>query len=74
MTAPQFRADRKTIDAVAHNLEVIGEAVKRLPASARDRRPDVDWRRIAGFRDILIHACFGIDLAVVSEPIAPSRF
>ena len=74
MTAPQFRADRKTIDAVAHNLEVIGEAVKRLPPSAKDRRTDVDWRKIAGLRDILIHACFGIDLAVVSEPIAPSRF
>ncbi len=69
MTAPQFRADRKTIDAVAHNLEVIGEAVKRLPPSAKDRRTDVDWRKIAGLRDILIRAYFGIDLDVVWDAV-----
>ncbi|HEX6015740.1 MAG TPA: HepT-like ribonuclease domain-containing protein [Geminicoccaceae bacterium] len=52
MTAPQFRTDRKTVDAVVRNLEIIGEAVKHLPASDRVRRADVDWRKIAGFRDI----------------------
>ncbi len=70
ITAAEFRSDRKTIDAVVRNLEVIGEAVKRLPASAKDRRPDVDWRKIAGLRDILIHAYFGIDLDIVWDVVA----
>jgi uncharacterized protein with HEPN domain len=69
LTAPQFRTDRKTIDAVARNLEVIGEAVKHLPPSAKDRRADVDWRKIAGLRDILIHTYFGIDLDIVWDVV-----
>jgi hypothetical protein len=51
MAAPRFRADRKTVDAVVRNLEVIGEAIKHLPASIKERRPDVAWRKIAGFRE-----------------------
>ena len=70
MTADQFRADRKTVDAVLRNLEVIGEAVKHLPARSRAQRADVDWRRIAGFRDILIHAYFGVDLDIVWDVVA----
>jgi uncharacterized protein with HEPN domain len=69
MTAPQFRTDRKTVDAVVRNLEIIGKAVKHLPASDRVRRADVDWRKIAGFRDILIHAYFGVDLDVVWDVV-----
>ena len=41
---------------------VIGEAVKQLSNEAKDHQPDVPWRKIAGFRDILIHHYFGIDL------------
>ena len=52
----QFRADRKTVDAVVRNLEAIGGAVKHRSTSDRGRRPDIDWRRIAGLRYILIHA------------------
>ena len=70
MAPLQFRADRKTVDAVVRNLEVIGEAVKYLPASVRDRRPDIDWRKIAGLRDILIHAYFGVDLDIVWDVVA----
>ena len=69
MAAPRFRADRKTVDAVVRNLEVIGEAVKHLPASAKERRPDVAWRKIAGFRDILIHAYSGVDLDIVWDVV-----
>jgi uncharacterized protein with HEPN domain len=65
MDGARFRRDRKTIDAVVRNLEIIGGAVKRLPPTVRARRPDIDWRRIAGFRDILIHAYFGVDLDIV---------
>ena len=61
MTLAQFRKDRKTVDAVLRNLEVIGEAVKKLPADFRRNHPEVEWKKIAGLRDIVIHEYFGID-------------
>jgi len=57
--------DERTVDAVVRNLEIIGEAVKQLPAAIRAQHQDVDWKRIAGFRDILAHEYFGIDLEIV---------
>ncbi|MBD1936711.1 DUF86 domain-containing protein [Microcoleus sp. FACHB-68] len=49
-------------DAVIRNFEVIGEAVKRLSPKLRQTYPEIPWRRIAGFRDVLIHDYTGIDL------------
>lgn len=48
-----------------HNLEVIGEAVKRLPNELKAPFPGIPWKRIAGFRDVLAHAYFSIDDSVV---------
>lgn len=49
-------------DAILRNLEVIGEAAKRLPAEYRERWSDVPWRRMAGLRDVLIHAYQEVEL------------
>ena len=65
MSRDSFFADERTIDAVVRNLEVIGEAVKNLPGSMRDQYPDVEWQKIAGLRDILIHEYFGIDAEII---------
>lgn len=52
-------------DAVVRNFEVIGEAVKRIPESLKEERPDIPWRRIAGLRDVLIHQYMRVDLEAV---------
>lgn len=57
--------DELTQDAVARNLEVIGEAVKRLPADMRKEHQGVPWQDIAGLRDILIHEYEGVDYAII---------
>lgn len=64
-TRESFGQDPKTVDAVVRNLEIIGEAVKQVPAAIRERDPDIEWTKIAGLRDVLIHAYFGVDLDIV---------
>lgn len=60
-----FRNDPKTQDAVIRVFEIIGEAVKHLPEDFRDQEPDIPWRQIAGFRDVLAHSYFAVDSSVV---------
>jgi len=57
----QFLKDEKTYDAVVRNLTIIGEAVKNVPQEIRALHPSIEWRKIAGFRDIAVHDYFGID-------------
>jgi uncharacterized protein with HEPN domain len=65
MTYEQFSVDTKTLFAVVRALEIIGEATKSVPQSVKDNNPDMPWREMAGMRDVLIHAYFGVNPAVV---------
>jgi uncharacterized protein with HEPN domain len=61
----EFCNDDKTIDAVIRNLEIIGEAARRLPEEIRIKFPDVEWHKIISLRNILIHEYPGIDLETI---------
>ena len=65
MDFDQFVSDEKTIFAVNHALEIIVEATKHIPEEIRKAYPLVPWRRMAGIRDVIIHAYFGVNLNVV---------
>lgn len=65
MTKEQLVADEKTFDAVMRNLEITGEAVRHISEELKDRHTAVEWRKIAGFRDIAIHAYPTIDEEIV---------
>lgn len=61
MTYKDFVNDDLHFDAVLRNLEIIGEAVKNISEETRQKYPNVKWRKIAGFRDIVAHEYFGIN-------------
>ena len=64
-----FVADELIKDGFVRNLEVIGEAVKNIPEDVKDKKPEVEWKKIAGLRDILIHDYFGIDEDIVWDAV-----
>ncbi|MEK6375221.1 MAG: DUF86 domain-containing protein [Acidobacteriota bacterium] len=66
-TYETFIADDKTVDAVLRNLTVMGEAAKQLSEDARNRFPGIDWKRVCGLRDVVVHQYPVIDLEVIWE-------
>ncbi len=57
-----FLRHLKTQDVVIRNFEIIGEAAKRVSQRVRDLAPEIPWKQVAGFRDVLIHEYEGVDL------------
>ncbi len=69
MDFKEFVMDKKTVNAVIRSLEVMGEAVKKIPSEIRDKYREIPWKYIAGMRDKLIHEYHGVDLEIVWEVI-----
>lgn len=62
--------DRRTQHAVERNIEIIGEAAKRLSPELKARHPGIAWRRVAGMRDVLIHDYPGVEAEIVWGVVA----
>ena len=56
-------------DAIERNLQIIGEAVNHLPEEITSAHPEIPWPQIRGFRNILVHQYFGVDLDVVRDVV-----
>ncbi len=69
MDLDQFIHDDRTSSAVIRKFEIIGEASKYIPNDIRNQFPLIPWKDMAGMRDVLIHAYFGIDHQLVWDSV-----
>ncbi len=68
-TFVKLKKNSLVVDGIVRNLEIIGEAAKNIPANIKEKYPDIEWKKIAGLRDILAHEYFGVDLQVLWDII-----
>jgi len=69
MSQDQLVADERTFDAVVHNLQIIGEATKSIPEDIRNRYTSIDWQKIIGLRNIIVHTYFSVDDEIIWDII-----
>jgi uncharacterized protein with HEPN domain len=69
LTKEEFARDETLKRAFVRSIEVIGEAVKKVPPEFRDRHRSIEWRVMAGMRDRLIHGYFGVDYDIVWDVV-----
>jgi len=65
MNQNDFESDEKTIDATVRNLEIIGEAAGRLPENFTNQYSEIEWYKIKGLRNRIVHEYFGVDLQII---------
>ncbi len=69
MSFEEFVADRRTRDAVLHNLAVLGEAVRWVPGPVKQRHPAVPWATLRGVRNVVVHEYFGVDDRILWDTV-----
>ena len=69
MSFDTFSNEQKTIDAVARNFEIIGEAANRISDEFKEKHSTIEWYKIVGLRHRIIHEYFGIDLHIIWQII-----
>ena len=69
LTQDRFLHDETLKRAFIHSLEIIGEAARQIPADFKEKHSHLDWRAMAGMRDRLIHAYFGVDYDIVWDAV-----
>ncbi len=65
-----FSQDKKTIFAITRALEIVGEAIKKIPVHLPKKYPSIPWKELAGMRDKLIHNYSGVNLSIVWETVS----
>lgn len=60
-----FKGDERTVDAVAWNFQVIGEAARYVPEEVQERHPEVPWDKMRGMRNLLVHAYWTISMSIM---------
>ncbi len=65
ISGKEFNHNRDIQDATIRRVEIIGEAVKQIPSDFRKKYPSIEWKKIAGTRDVLIHAYSGIKMDMI---------
>lgn len=70
ITFDQFKEDHKTQDAVVRQLEIIGEAASKLEDNTKLNYPEIPWREIADFRNVLAHEYWDVDLDIVWKAVS----
>lgn len=70
MSFEAFAANELTRDAVLHNLEIIGEASKKIPEEVRRQHPEIDWKGMARLRDVLAHAYFLVNQSTIWDLVS----
>ncbi len=65
MSLQEFLADEKTEDAVARNFGIIGEAASKLSIAFKDKYPEIEWKKLTGTRNRIIHDYIGIDYSIL---------
>ena len=65
MNKEKLMSNRLKQSAIVREIEIIGEAVKNISESLKDKHPEIEWREIVGTRDKMIHHYFGVDLNII---------
>ncbi len=61
----RFDASRLVQDAVIRNLQTLAESSQRLSSEIKGTEPEIPWRELAGFRNVIVHGYLGVDLVAI---------